>query len=149
MNDLLKTTMGLVAAGAVLPFGSLCAQKVAQQPNVLMLVVDDWGAHDLSLTGSKLYETHNIDRLAEQSTVFSQGYVAYPRSVPSRYSLITGRHCARPQAGAKSDDRKVDAGSYCIAMPFKAAGYQTFIIGKWHLSDGKTMPQDKGFDINI
>lgn len=67
----------------------------------------------------------------------------------SRYSLITGRHCARPQAGAKSDDRKVDAGSYCIAMPFKAAGYQTFIIGKWHLSDGKTMPQDKGFDINI
>ena len=52
MNDLLKTTMGLVAAGAVLPFGSLCAQKVAQQPNVLMLVVDDWGAHDLSLTGS-------------------------------------------------------------------------------------------------
>lgn len=34
-------------------------------------------------------------------------------------------------------------------MPFKAAGYQTFIIGKWHLSDGKTMPQDKGFDINI
>ena len=63
MNDLLKTTMGLVAAGAVLPFGSLCAQKVAQQPNVLMLVVDDWGAHDLSLTGSKLYETHNIDRL--------------------------------------------------------------------------------------
>lgn len=49
MNDLLKTTMGLVAAGAVLPFGSLCAQKVAQQPNVLMLVVDDWGAHDLSL----------------------------------------------------------------------------------------------------
>lgn len=79
MNDLLKTTMGLVAAGAVLPFGSLCAQKVAQQPNVLMLVVDDWGAHDLSLTGSKLYETHNIDRLAEQSTVFSQGYVAYPQ----------------------------------------------------------------------
>jgi arylsulfatase A-like enzyme len=62
---------------------------------------------------------------------------------------FTGRHCARPQAGAKSDDRKVDAGSYCIAMPFKAAGYQTFIIGKWHLSDGKTMPQDKGFDINI
>ena len=94
MNDLLKTTMGLVAAGAVFPFGSLCAQKVAQQPNVLMLVVDDWGAHDLSLTGSKLYETHNIDRLAEQSTVFSQGYVAYPRSVPSRYSLITGHNGA-------------------------------------------------------
>ena len=147
--NLWKQTLGLVAAGAVLPFSLSHAQKNASQPNVLLLVVDDWGAHDLSLTGSKLYETHNIDRLAEQSTTFSQAYVAYPRSVPSRYSLITGRHCARPQDGAKSDDRKVDANSYCIAMPFKNAGYNTFIIGKWHLSDGKVMPQDKGFDINI
>lgn len=149
MNKLLRQTMGMVAAGAVLPFGNLCAQKATSNPNVLMLVVDDWGAHDLSLTGSKLYETTNIDQLAKESAVFSQGYVAYPRSVPSRYSLITGRHCARPQEGAKTDDRKVDADSYCIAMPFKTAGYQTFIIGKWHLSDGETMPQDKGFDINI
>lgn len=147
-NNMLKAAMGMMAIGTVIPAGTVCAKKT-QQPNVLMLVVDDWGAHDLSLNGSKLYETKNIDRLAEVSTVFSQGYVAYPRSVPSRYSLITGRHCSRPQAGSKTDDRKVDADSYCIAMPFKQAGYQTCIIGKWHLSDGKTMPEDKGFDVNI
>lgn len=120
-----------------------------EHPNVLMFIVDDWGAYDLSLTGSKLYETPNIDKLADKSTVFSQGYVAYPRSVPSRYSLITGRHCARPQKRAHQDDRKVDAESYSIAMPFKSAGYETFIIGKWHLSDNITTPEDKGFDINI
>ncbi len=148
MNKMLKATVGMMAAGAVLPVGTVCA-KNTQQPNVLMLVVDDWGAHDLSLTGSRLYETKNIDRLAGESTFFSQGYVAYPRSVPSCYSLITGRHCARPQAGAKTDDRKVDADSYCMAMPFKQAGYQTFIIGKWHLSDDTTGPEDKGFDISI
>lgn len=125
------------------------AQKPANQPNVLMLIVDDWGANDLSLTGSKLYETHQIDELAKESTTFSQAYVAYPRSVPSRYAMITGRHCARPQASAKGDDRKVDADSYCIAMPFKEGGYETFFIGKWHLSDNTTFPQDKGFDINI
>lgn len=119
------------------------------KPNVLMVIVDDWGYHDLSLTGSKLYETHNIDRLADESTTFSQAYVAYPRSVPSRYSIMTGRHCARMQPTSKSDDRKVDADSYCIAEPFKAGGYETFFIGKWHLSDGKTFPQHKGFDINI
>lgn len=124
-------------------------QSDEEHPNVLMFVVDDWGAYDLSLTGSKLYETPNIDALADKSTVFNQGYVAYPRSVPSRYSLITGRHCARPQKGSHQDDRKVDAGSYCIAMPFKNAGYETFIIGKWHLSDNATTPEDKGFDINI
>lgn len=124
-------------------------QTDEEHPNVLMFVVDDWGAYDLSLTGSKLYETPNIDALADKSTVFNQGYVAYPRSVPSRYSLITGRHCARPQKGSHQDDRKVDAESYCIAMPFKDAGYETFIIGKWHLSDKVTNPEDKGFDINI
>lgn len=145
----MKLTLKLVAASTVIPFACVQAQNTMQHPNVLMLVVDDWGAHDLSLTGSKLYETKNIDHLAQESTNFSQAYVAYPRSVPSRYSLITGRHCARPQTGAKTDDRKVDADSYCIAMPFKEAGYNTCIIGKWHLSDGKTMPEDKGFDLNI
>lgn len=147
--NLLKHTIGAITASATFCATNSFAQSNLTQPNVLMLIVDDWGAHDLSLTGSKLYETHNIDNLAKESTSFSQAYVAYPRSVPSRYSLITGRHCARPQTGAKSDDRKVDADSYCIAMPFKEAGYETFIIGKWHLSDGKTMPEHKGFDINI
>lgn len=139
----------LAALGTTaIPFADTFAQNV-DQPNVLMIVVDDWGAHDLSFAGSKFYETHHIDQLTKESTTFSQAYVAYPRSVPSRYSLITGRHCARPQKGAKSDDRKVDAESYCIAQPFKAAGYSTFIIGKWHLSDQETGPEDKGFDINI
>lgn len=147
--NFIKQTIGLMTASATFCATSSLAQAKPSQPNVLMLIVDDWGAHDLSLTGSKLYETHNIDKLAKESTTFSQAYVAYPRSVPSRYSMITGRHCARPQASAKGDDRKVDADSYCIAMPFKDAGYETFIIGKWHLSDGKTMPEHKGFDINI
>lgn len=149
MKDL-KSTYGMLAAlsAAALPATSTRAQQNAQ-PNVLLIVVDDWGVNDLSMNGSRLYETPNVDRLGEQSNNFSNAYVAYPRSVPSRYSLITGRHCARPQTGAKSDDRKVDADSYCIAQPFKSAGYETFICGKWHLTDGITMPQDKGFDINI
>lgn len=138
---------GLFAASITANAATLFAQT--ERPNVLMVIVDDWGYHDLSLTGSRLYETQNIDRLADESTTFSQAYVAYPRSVPSRYSIMTGRHCARMQPGAKSDDRKVDADSYCIAEPFKASGYETFFIGKWHLSDGKTFPQHKGFDTNI
>ncbi|MEG1587600.1 MAG: sulfatase [Bacteroidales bacterium] len=147
--NLFKQSIGLMTATAAFSITNTFAQTAPTEPNVLMFIVDDWGAYDLSLTGSKLYETHNIDQLAKESTIFSQAYVAYPRSVPSRYSMITGRHCARPQTSAKGDDRKVDADSYCIAMPFKKAGYETFIIGKWHLSDGKTMPEHKGFDINI
>lgn len=146
----IKKACGVFVAlsAATTAYVPVSAQQ-ASKPNVLMIVVDDWGANDLSFAGSKFYETQNIDQLSEQSTTFSQAYVAYPRSVPSRYSLITGRHCARPQQGAKGDDRKVDAQSYCIAEPFKAAGYSTFIIGKWHLSDEVTNPEDKGFDVNI
>lgn len=149
MNKYLKSFLSIMTVGTFVPIIGLQAQKVKQQPNVLMFVVDDWGANDLSFSGSKLYETKNVDKLASQSTFFSQGYVAYPRSVPSRYSLITGRHCARPQDGAKSDDRKVENDSYTIAMPFQENGYQTFIIGKWHLNGKTTTPSDKGFDISI
>lgn len=138
----------------VLPSGSFAKAKTTnlnKQPNVLMIVVDDWGVNDLSLTGSKFYETPNVDALSGKSTFFNQAYVAYPRSVPSRFSLFTGMHCARPQDSKKSeaDDREVGKDSYCIAEPFKAAGYETFFIGKWHLATKDCLPQDKGFDINI
>ncbi len=122
-----------------------------KQPNVLFIVVDDWGAQDLSFAGSRFYETPNIDRLAGQSTSFSNAYVAYPRSVPSRYSLWTGMHCARPQGlkGTEADERKIDKNTLAIAEPFKAAGYNTFFIGKWHLATDDCLPQDKGFEVNI
>ena len=123
-----------------------------KKPNVLIILVDDWGASDLSYKGSKFYETPNVDALAGQSTMFNNAYVAYPRSVPSRYSLWTGMHCARPQNLDKSteaDERKIDKSTYSIAEPFKASGYNTFFIGKWHVATDDCMPQDKGFEINI
>lgn len=149
MKNILKTTMQAATVCSLLPFGTAEAHATEERPNVLMFVVDDWGRQDMSFMGSRLYETPNVDRLAEISTFFNQGYVAYPRSGPSRYALMTGLHCARPQARSRDDNRKVSADSYCIAMPFQRAGYETFIIGKWHLNDGAITPAEKGFDINI
>lgn len=149
MKNIPGLVMKLAVMGAVMPLVQSVAAVKSEKPNVLMLVVDDWGYYDMSLTGSKLYETKNVDKLAEVSTNFTQGYVAYPRSVPSRYSLMSGRHCSRPEGKISIDTRHITKDDYCIAMPFKQAGYQTFFIGKWHLTDGKTMPEDKGFDINI
>ncbi len=121
----------------------------ADQPNVLMIVVDDLGMYDLACTGSNLYETPNIDALVAQSVSFEQSYCAYPRSVPSRYSLMTGLHCARPQSNSKGDGRMLDKDSYSIAKPFKAAGYGTFYAGKWHLSDKSTSFEELGFDQSV
>ena len=122
-----------------------------KKPNVVMIVVDDWGAQDLSFAGSKFYETPNIDNFARQSTSFRNAYNAYPRSVPSRFSLWTGMHCARPQEKKDNDgdNRKIDKNTLCVAESFKTAGYNTFFVGKWHLSTDDCNPQDKGFEINI
>ena len=61
---LAATLMSVTAANSI-----NAKQKLSEKehPNVLMFVVDDWGAYDLSLSGSKLYETPNIDRLANRS----------------------------------------------------------------------------------
>lgn len=151
MNTLLKTSLTCAVVSTLIPATGQDVEAKSRQkkPNVLILCVDDLGYRDLSLTGSPLYETRNIDQLAAVSVNFDQGYVAYPRSVPSRFSLMTGMHCARPQGRQMTDNRHVGPQNYCIAMPFQQAGYETFIIGKWHLNDGDTTPLQKGFDINI
>lgn len=152
-----KISCGLIAASNSLLLPSVGEAKnpasgsEASRKNVLMIVVDDWGAYDCSYAGSKYYETPNLDQLAGKSVVFNQGYVSYPRSVPSRYSLFTGMHCARPQSakGEDADERKVGKKSYSIAEPFQQNGYDTFFIGKWHLATNDCLPQDKGFNTNI
>lgn len=147
-----KSLLYTVLPATILPVGAKNNAEMVEQPNVLFVIVDDWGASDLSFAGSKYYETPNIDQLAGRATSFSNAYVAYPRSVPSRYSLLTGMHCARPQnntRGAEADERKITKSTYSIAEPFKEAGYNTFFIGKWHLATEDCLPQDKGFDINI
>ena len=61
-------------------------------PNVLFILVDDLGYHDLGFTGSEIYQTPNIDQLASQSLSFGKAYSSYPRCVPSRYGMITGTY---------------------------------------------------------
>ncbi|MFV0565443.1 MAG: sulfatase-like hydrolase/transferase, partial [Flavobacteriaceae bacterium] len=70
-------------------FFSGCQQNKANKPetkhpNVLFILVDDLGYHDLSITGSPFYETPNIDKLANKSVMFTQGYAAASVCSPSR-----------------------------------------------------------------
>ena len=55
------------------------------KPNILVILVDDLGYHDLSVHGSKIYQTPNIDKLATESVSFTKAYANYPRCVPSRF----------------------------------------------------------------
>ena len=65
------------------------------RPNILVILVDDYGWTDCGFMGSRLYETPNIDRLAADGTVFTDGYAACQVSSPSRASIMTGLYPVR------------------------------------------------------
>ncbi len=114
--------------------------------NVVFILIDDLGWKDLSCQGSQVYETPNIDKLAETGMRFEQAYTAHPRCAPARYAFITGRYPARVHLPG---DWKWDGTEYTMAQAFHDAGYKTFFAGKWHIAKGDVFPQDVGFDINI
>ncbi len=125
---------------------ALCSSLYAQtKPNILFILVDDFGSRDLSCYGSTLYETPNMDRLAASGAKFTQAYVTYPRCVPSRFAILTGKHPARVQGEKDSPHVEPDRDA-TIGQAFKAAGYNTFYCGKWHLGEGASNPDKVGFD---
>ncbi|TMM56318.1 sulfatase [Maribacter algarum] len=141
-----------------------------KKPNVVFILVDDLGLMDLGITGSKYYETPNIDRLAKDGMIFTQGYAASRVCSPSRASIMTGKFTARhgitDWIGAKTGTQWRDHGRHDRLLPpeyihnlpkeeiilaeaMKKAGYKTFYSGKWHLGKEGSWPEDHGFDINV
>lgn len=86
----------------------LCSFISAAQnkPNILIIHVDDLGYHDLSIHGSKIYQTPNIDKLANESVSFTKAYANYPRCVPSRFSMMTGNYPIQ-NSGVPDDGFKI------------------------------------------
>lgn len=118
------------------------------QPNILLFLVDDFGARDLGCYGSRFYETPAIDQLAAEGQRYTQAYAAHPRCVPSRYGLFTGRFPARDGCPGKTYNIAPEA--YTLAEALNDGGYATFFAGKWHLSKKPgELPNAQGFDINI
>ena len=133
-----------------------------QPPNIVFINIDDMGWNDVSFMGSEYYETPNIDSLAENGMVFTQGYAAAANCAPSRASINTGKWTTRHQIytvsnsdRGESKHRKLipikntttlDKKFTVIAQKLKESGYTTCHSGKWHLSEN---PLDYGFDVNI
>lgn len=131
--------------------------------NVVLFLIDDLGATDLGCTGSRFYQTPNIDRLASQSLRFTTSYSACTVCSPTRASLLTGKYPARlhitdwiPGEGRQHEKllspdwtMHLPLENRTIASAFKQAGYATASIGKWHLGGPEFYPEHQGFDINI
>ena len=117
------------------------------QPNILIIHVDDLGYHDLSINGSGIYQTPNIDALSKESVVFNKAYANYPRCVPSRYAMMTGNYPVQngdvPDDGFEMTNIQDDKN---FVKNIKASGYQTAYFGKWHLGDS---PKEFGYDTSV
>ncbi len=126
----------------------------ARQPNVILIYTDDQGTIDVNCYGAKDLTTPHMDGLAKQGVKFKQFYSAAPVCSPSRAAVLTGRYPQRAQIPGNVSSHKGHAGmpahQITMAETFKAAGYNTAHIGKWHLGyDETTMPNNQGFDYSF
>lgn len=137
----------------LLAWGLAMGNADARQPNVLVIVGDDMGYGDVSVHGCKDVSTPNIDSFAKNGVRCTSGYVSGPYCSPTRAGLLTSRYQTRFghefNPGPKDNDGQngLSLQETTIADRFKAAGYRTGIVGKWHLGyDPKFHPLKRGFD---
>lgn len=144
------------AAVALLAFAKpVRAEAAPRRPNVIIIFADDLGAADLGCYGVKDLDTPNIDALARRGVRFSNFYAASPVCSPSRAALMTGRYPLRAGMANNAPSQRGQPGGLpvnqiTIAQTFKAAGYATAHVGKWHLGYvPRKMPNARGFDFSF
>lgn len=146
----MKLTQLLTIVLSVFIFGCQ-VEKEDPKPNVLIFFTDDQGYADVGCFGAQGFKTPNFDKLAADGIRFTSFYVPATVCTPSRAGLLTGRYPKRAglheavlfpySEGGLSQDE------FTMAEMFKSAGYNTGIIGKWHLGHKpEFMPNNHGFD---
>lgn len=148
-----------IAAGALsssLEAGAGVPRPGAGRPNIIVILADDMGFSDLGCYGSEI-ATSNLDRLAADGIRFTQFYCA-ARCCPSRASILTGLYPHQTGMGGMVSlaDQPEPPGPYqgylndrcvTIAEALKAAGYRTYMSGKWHVGERpEHWPRQRGFD---
>ncbi|WP_372774715.1 sulfatase [Mangrovibacterium sp.] len=116
----------------------------SKKPNIIFIMADDLGWQDVGFMGSKWFETPNLDKLANESLVFTNAYM-YPTCSPSRTALLTGRQSFRTGVYTvpvleKGDDQSNIFSRWTVghehpvyAEPLNEAGYKLIHLGKWHI----------------
>ena len=157
---------------SILIIGTSCEQtkketqpepiKGTEKPNIIIIYADDLGYGDLSAYGGMKLDTPNIDRLAEGGVRFTNGYATSATCSPSRYALLTGMYPWRNK-NAKilpgTAPLLIDTTQMTLPKMLKSEGYETGIVGKWHLGLGTGYvdwnsrispgPNEVGFDYSF
>src|SRR5690554_5920714 len=121
----------------------LCMPMLAmaqQKPNIILIVSDDHAYQTISAYGSKLMETPNIDRIADEGVLFNKAYVTNSICGPSRAVILTGKH-SHKNGFKDNETSNFDTNQDTFVKRLQADGYETAWIGKYHLGD-----KPEGFD---
>lgn len=131
----------------------LASSAFAAKPNVLLIIADDLGYHDLGFQGSKEITTPHLDKLAAQSLVCTNGYVSHPFCSPTRAGIMTGRYQHRfghennPAWLPQDTVAGLPLTETTYPQLMRKAGYTTGAVGKWHLgAHPQFHPNERGFD---
>ena len=135
----------------------------AEKPNIILILTDDLGYGDLGCYGATRIKTPHLDQLAAQGLRFTTAYAPASTCTPTRYAVLTGEYAWRQTARKTTildGDAPlcIDPGRVTLPAVLRNAGYQTGVVGKWHLGlgDGQTRvdfnqeikpgPLEVGFD---
>jgi len=130
--EAMRSCSRLCFALLLMVFAELCLG--AERPNIVILLADDMGYGDAGCYNpqSKI-ATPNIDRLAREGLRFTDAHAPGPLCHPSRYGLLTGRYPFRTDISRWPTQPLIEEGQVTIASLLRDQGYQTAMVGKWHL----------------
>ncbi|MGV3687219.1 MAG: sulfatase family protein [Daejeonella sp.] len=115
------------------------AQKITAKPNIVIIYTDDLGYGDISANGATRVKTPNIDQMARQGLRFTNAYATSATCTPSRFSFLTGKYAWRKaNTGIAPGDAALIIPTDIEILPrmLQKSGYQTAVVGKWHLGLG-------------
>ncbi|WP_084143408.1 arylsulfatase B [Methylocapsa acidiphila] len=154
LNRLIARALAALIAAAIPAAGAIAQQDLAaeriQPPNIVYILSDDQGWKDVGYHGSDI-QTPNIDALAKGGARLEQFY-AQPMCTPTRAALMTGRYPFRyglqTAVILSTHTYGLATDEWLLPQALKDAGYETAIVGKWHLGHGdpKYWPRQRGFD---
>ena len=131
----ISSTLTLIVILAIIS----CTEEKPKQPNILFIMSDDHAYQAISAYNSNLIQTPNIDEIATQGMIYNKAFVTNSICAPSRAVILTGKYSHLN--GVKGNSEVFDGSQQTLPKILQKNGYQTGIVGKWHLKSHPT-----GFD---